>query len=142
MVHALREAHRVLKPDGILIDLRPGAVHRRVAIVRGGSDVEIGTMREPLDDDRAANQAVAEVLRLGLFHAEGRAQFRCRRVMDSLADFHDFLEEFTTLGIELPSHDWLFRRVQRALGAARGQEQIVVWGPLVMRVLRKLEVGE
>ena len=32
MVHALTEAHRVLKPSGLLIDMRPAAKHRRAGL--------------------------------------------------------------------------------------------------------------
>ena len=66
MVHALREAHRVIKPNGILIDLRPALVHRRVGIERAGRFRQLGRMYESLDDDREANRSVAYVLRAGL----------------------------------------------------------------------------
>ncbi len=39
----------------------------------------------------------------------------------------------------LPPHDWLTRRVERALAARPGKTQIAVRGPLVMQVLSKLE---
>src|SRR5574341_937485 len=100
MVHALREAHRVLKPNSLLIDLRPAAIHRQVGIVRAGCYQLLGTMREKLGDDRAANRAVAQVVRAGLFKAEWRAQFECRRVMDSLGDLRTFIDEFYTLGAD------------------------------------------
>ena len=139
MVHALREAHRALKPNGLLIDLRPAAIHRRVGIVRAGRYQPVGTMREKLDDDRAANRAVAQVVRAGLFKVKWRTQFECRRVMDSPRDFRAFIDEFCTLGADLPPHDWLIQRVRLALDAARGKKQIVVRGPLVMTVLTKLD---
>ena len=32
MVHALREAHRVITPNGVVVEMRPAAIHRRVAV--------------------------------------------------------------------------------------------------------------
>ncbi len=142
MVHALHETHRVLKANGTLIDLRPAAVHRRVGLVHTGGYQHVGTMREPLDDDRAANRTITHVLNRGLYRAEWRTQFECQRVMDSLDDFRQFLAEFITLAKDLPPHDWLLRRVQRALDTAPGQAKILVKGPLVLRVLRKMDAGE
>lgn len=140
MVHALTEAHRVLKPDGILVDLRPAAAHRRVGLERGGRFHPVGVMREAFDDDHAANAAVAHILRQGLFKAGRRTQFECKRVLDSLDEFRDWLGEFVQLS-DLPSHDWLAERVARALVASRSKTKIVVTGPLVMRVLRKQASG-
>ena len=136
MVHALHEAHRVLKPDGILVDLRPAAVHRRVGVVCKGSYRELGSMREKFDDDLAANRAVAQILQEGLFKTEWHTQFDCRRVMDTLDEFRTWIDEFVQLG-KLP--DWLTEEVERALNVSRGKTKIVASGPLVMRVLRKKE---
>jgi hypothetical protein len=130
MVHALKEARRVLKPNGLLIDLRPAAVHRRVGISCSGRWRQIGVMREPLDDDRAANRAVLGVLKGGLLKRESRTQFDCLRVMDTLDEFRDFLGTW-------PSHDWLLERVASVLANKRRRGKIVVRGPLRMQVLRK-----
>ncbi len=138
MVHALTEAHRVLKPGGHLIDLRPGAVRRAVGLVRGGRFQLLGQTREKFDDDRAADRAVARVVRAGLFRLERRRQFICPRVMDSLDEFRAWMDEFVR-DAELAPHDWLVRRVERALAARPGKAQIAVRGPLVMQALRKLE---
>jgi hypothetical protein len=136
MVHALLEAHRVLKPNGILIDLRPAAVHRRVGIRQGERLLPVGIMRERFDDDRAADRAIAQVLNERIFKAEGRRRFDCSRVMDSLSDLGGWLDYCVKLD-KLPSHDWLVQKVKRAQHAAGGRTRVVVSGPLVLQVLRK-----
>jgi hypothetical protein len=138
MVHALHEAQRVLRPEGLLVDLRPAAVHRRVGITQADGYRPVGVMRETFDSDRAADRAVTQVESEGRLKAEGRTVFACNRIMDSLDEFQQWLVDFVTLG-KLPSHDWLVRRVERALDVAGGKASIVVSGPLVLRVLRKQE---
>src|SRR3989442_11616899 len=120
MVHALREAHRVLAPAGILVDLRPAAAHRRVAIARGRREHRIGVMRELFHDELAADRAVAHAVREGWFGIERRMRFDCRRVMDTVEEFREWLGEVDTRRAP-PSHEWLGRRVERAPGTARGR---------------------
>src|SRR5262245_63100528 len=140
MVHALREAHRVLKRDGVALDLRPAAVHRRVGITTGGRTRLIGVMRESFDDERAADRAVARTVRDGLFRVERRTSFPCRRVMDTLDEFDTWLDETVERHGDRP-HEWLVRRLAQGLESARGargRARIVVDGPLDLAVLRKL----
>ena len=137
MVHALYEARRVLQPNGILFDLRPAPVHRRVAIRSEVGVQEIGIMREDLTDDYVANGAVKQVLHDGLFKSEKFTQFNCNRVMDGLNEFQIWLSEFTTLGRERSSaHDWLSERVKGAYHAIPGKKKIIVHSPLMLRRLR------
>src|SRR5262245_30344880 len=137
MVHALRQAHRVLKPGGMLIDLRPAPAHRRVGIVSGGRYRRLGITRESLDLDRAAERAVRYVRRTGLFRLETARRFDCRRVMDTPADFRAWVSEMVARR-EAPPHDWLIRRVERAFGRARSRRWLIMQGPVVVRALRKL----
>ena len=140
MVHALTEAHRVLKPDGILVDLRPAAVHRRVGVVYNGEYRQLGRMREKFDEDRSANRAVAQILQQGLFETEWHSRFDCQRVMDTIDEFRAWIDDFVQFG-DLPPHDWLIEGVESALKSSPGKMKIVARGPLVMQVLRKLEKG-
>ena len=138
MVHALREARRVLKPGGVAIDLRPALVHRRVQVRRAGQTELMGVMREHFDDDHAASRAVAQVVGQRLFKLEGRRRIPLERRMDGLPDFREWLADFQGRGKKLPPHDWLIARVERALGSApRRRSSVVVSGPLDLRLLRK-----
>lgn len=67
---------------------------------------------------------------------EGRSRFPCYRVMDTLETFQAWLTDFVTKG-NFPSHDWLIRRVERALANSDGRSCIVVSAPLILRTLRK-----
>src|SRR4249920_1284855 len=128
MVHALREAHRVLRPDGILLDMRPAPRHRRVGLGRDRRWRQVGVMRESFDKDRAANRAVAEVLRASLFRRGAHAEFVVDREMDTLEDFLTWLRDF---GQRRPiaSHEWLIQKLKRALAAK--EETIVGRGPVM-----------
>ena len=138
MVHALREAHRVLQPEGLLLDVRPGPAHRRVGQIQpGGRRSLIAALKEDLDDDRAANAAVKTVIRQRLFRRAAFATVDLRRHIGSLSAFRTWLEEFSTFGA-FPPHEWMFQKVQAALAEASRSTKIVVRGPLEMRVLKKL----
>ena len=136
MVHALREAHRVLKPEGLLIDLRPAPVHRRVGFKTTDSNRLRWVMRESFVDDLAANAAVADVVREGWFTAGKRKRFPCYRVMDTLDEFRAWLQDSIHKG-KIGPHDWLVRLVRRELDSTPGKMKIIVSGPLVMRALKK-----
>ena len=148
MVHALHEAHRVLKPGGILIDLRPALKHRHAGLVldpaegpgQGAGFKSLGVMREDFTDDRAANRAVAHVVREPLFRRESRTEFDLDRVMDSLDDLREWLDDLCSQD-KTPSHEWLFGRLERALERAGPGSRIAVRGPLVLAVLRRLDAG-
>ena len=137
MVHALHEAQRVLKPNGILLDLRPAPVHRRVGIRSDAGYQELGVMRENLEDDYAANRAVKQVLREGLFKSENYLEFNCNRVLDRLTEFRIWLADFEERG-RIPTQAWLLDRVERAYPNIPGRKKIVVSAPLILRRLRNL----
>jgi hypothetical protein len=137
MVHALHEAQRVLQPDGILLDLRPAPVHRRVAIQGDGELQEVTVMREYLADDYVANRALKQVLRDGLFKSEKYLVFNCNRVMDTLIDFRLWLADFVDRG-GAPIQDSLLARVEHAYQNTPGKKKIVIHAPLMLRRLRNL----
>jgi len=138
MVHALRKLHRLLKPDGLLLDLRPAAKHRRIGLGEGKRWTFVARMREDLTDDRAANRALKRAASLGLFRHETYREFDLDRVMDTLDDFREWMSDFPS-GKLAPEDDRLYRRVERALAKVRPGTRIVARGPLSLVALRRLD---
>ena len=136
MVHALREAHRVITPNGVVVEMRPSAVHRRVAVERGKRRSHVGLMRENFKREYQADRAVARTVREGLFDEERVRDFSCTRIMDTLGDYRTWLDDFYTL-TDSPSHEWLVARIQRALEASPAASRIIITAPVTVRLLRE-----
>jgi SAM-dependent methyltransferase len=138
MVHALEEAARVLKPDGLLVELRPAPRHRRVWLVTSERSALIGRMHEDLGPDHAADAALARFMTRAQLRARFRRRTVCNRYVDSLTEFREFLEEFEDCRHPTAPHRRLLERVERAWTVAQGRRRIMITGPLQMTVLQKL----
>ena len=136
MVHALRESHRVLRPGGVLLDLRPAAAHRRIGLGPGRRWRPIGVMRESFHEDHAADRAIAESLRSGWFRRGARAEFLVDREMDTTEDFLAWLTDFRQRRI-ITANRALIRKLKRALTV--NESTIVGRGLVTLQVLRKRE---
>jgi hypothetical protein len=130
MVHALREVESVLRPQGVLIDLRPAPIQRRISLVRSGRHASLGTTCDNLADDFAADRAVAAVIRGGVFEPVRTSRFVCRRVYDSVEELSEW---FTDSG----PHQRLLRRLRRRAATSPPGAKVVLSVPMVIRVLRK-----
>src|SRR5919204_5537099 len=88
MVDALHDAWRVLRPRGILIDLRPAALyHPQLSLRRGARRIAVGPLRRDLDEDvLAAQRASARVVRDGLFNPILRVRRRWTSRYPSVRD--------------------------------------------------------
>jgi hypothetical protein len=105
MVHALQETRRVLKPDGILIDIRPlnGEWPIEVVSTRGSKETgRVDDLPEPLNADRASNEAMNEVESRGWFRREQEELFPFFYSWDTPSEMEQFIAEdwsdFITLG--------------------------------------------
>ncbi len=137
MVHALQEVHRVLKPHGLLIDLRPAASHRRAGLGLGRSWQLVGVMRESLDDDHAADAAIDTVIRRGLFRPLNRRVFSLDRVMDSVDEFRLWIQDFSRAE-KYGDHEWLISRLEHAPARRKRSRRITVRGLMTLGVLERL----
>lgn len=96
MVHALDEIRRTLKPNGILIDLRPvednwlvEVVSQQALTVAGRlTDVPIGQA-----DDAAAFRAMREVKSRGWFVREREQEFSFFYYWDTPSEMKQFMDE-------------------------------------------------
>lgn len=98
MVDALKEAHRVLRPRGLLVDARPDSrvlayAEHRVGEVLHRSAGVIATAREELVNDRTSDRAVAIAVRKGWLRSRRSGRFWHRVLFDDLGDLQTYLND-------------------------------------------------
>jgi len=97
MVDALKEVHRVLARDGVLVDARPDSrVLAHAEHVRGKTHRSVGTIktaRAELANDVVSDRAVTRVARERLFARGKRGRFWHRVPFDDLAALVEYLRE-------------------------------------------------
>ena len=96
MVHALEEIRRVLVPGGSLIDIRPLCDRWpiEVASTRGPRETgRVDDLPEPLDADRASNEAMNEVEARCWFKREQEESFPYFYSWDTPSEMEEFISE-------------------------------------------------
>ena len=140
MVHALTEAHHCLKPNGILVDLRPSPMRRNVGRYIGlgvGKNWEsVGPMTENFEADFASNRAVKQVIKQGLFQKESSRTFEIERVMNTPNELREWLVSFSEE--RLTNHQWLLEKIEQKIKETGTRKKITIKGPMVLNILRKL----
>ncbi len=95
MVHALEEIHRLLRPDGALIDIRPFAEPSTVQVIAGDRVLYAAPKREAdsesvIDSDRA----MEEVLDRGLFSIERAEDFEFLSYGSTAPELREFWDRY------------------------------------------------
>ena len=96
MVHALREIHRVLIPNGILVDLRPVLDHWHVEVTSARETIVTGRVTDfeiGLADDAAANRTMAEAESYGWLNREREQFFSYVYSWDTPTEMEEWLAE-------------------------------------------------
>ena len=104
MVHALEEIHRVLAPDGFLIDLRPLADNWRVEVASLREVKRTGRVEdlpEQTNGDLASNAAMLEVDKCGWFKREQDELFSFVYSWDTPSEMEEFVKEDWSDFVEL-----------------------------------------
>ena len=145
MVHALARIHRVLRPGGVVVDLRPdrfaGPCQRRPHLPKifwvsqRGERLQGVLDKAPqnLHKHRAATRAVHEVVRRGCFRLERTETFLFRYHFQSLGRFERLLATTWKESFVRPS---VYARLRTAQMRARGGH-IVVVESVRLNILRK-----
>lgn len=96
MVHALKEAHRILVPHGIMIDVRPLSVDIPLEIIyRGGRDsAGILDLSPDIDKDIAADRAIESVVKDHIFTQSKVEIFDFAYYWKTIKGMEEDLEEY------------------------------------------------
>jgi len=98
MVDALKEARRILRARGILVDARPDSrvlayAERGAATGKYRQAGVIATSREELTNDRRSDDAVATAVRSGWFRSLGAGRFWHRVLFEDRAALQRYLDD-------------------------------------------------
>src|SRR3990172_358840 len=96
MVHALVEVWRTLAPGGVLLDIRPYLPFGPLELVEGPQARVLGRLDEvEVDiDSAAADEAIAEVTRRGLFGLDRVDSFYSSAYWGSVGDLREYLRDW------------------------------------------------
>ncbi len=138
MVHALDEIRRTLKPNGILIDLRPVednwqveiASQQKVQLAGKLTDVPIG-----IADDEAAFRAMRDVESRGWFTKEREEEFAFFYYWDMPSEMKEFLDTEWE-GFEKIEED-VYRAAQSLWASANADARVRVRVKMLITKWRK-----
>ena len=136
MVHALEEIHRLLKPNGVLIDIHPVSEPLSIEIHQAGKVDLVGrlSVRQWCFEFEQADIALAEIVKRGMFTVERNALFDLPTHYASAAelgtDLKDSIEVFARdaqAAIEPLSHvEALTARAEELMRAAVSGAELIV----------------
>jgi hypothetical protein len=136
MVHALEEVHRLLKPNGALVDIHPVSEPSAIEIHRAGKVDLVGhlSVREWCLDFEQADVALAEVLQRGLLIQERKTVFDMPTYYTSAAELGadqkesvGFYARDAQAAVEpLPQIEELTARAEELMRNAAGDAELIM----------------
>jgi hypothetical protein len=136
MVHALEEIHRLLKPNGALIDIHPVSEPSPIEIYQAGKVDLVGqlSVRQWCFEFAQADIALAEIIQRGMFTLERKAVFDLPTHYASAAELDTDLKESVETfardaqaAIEpLPHVEALTARAEELMRAAISGAELIV----------------
>ena len=121
MVHALKEAWRVLKPGGTLIDLRPISVDVPLFILTDAGWKSAGCPSQSPDrvHDQAANRAIRNVIRDGRFSKVKQVYFVTKNYWNTVEELQADVDESWKDDIIVTEEIWQEARRLFELGSSQ-----------------------
>jgi hypothetical protein len=129
MVHALDEIHRVLMPEGILIDLRPLADRWPVEVISSRGSKETGRVEDlvvQVDSDVASNEAMSEAETRRWFRQEQEEFFPFFYSWDTPSEMEEYISQEWTDFALLGENTQAVTRSAWALGDADSRVRVRV----------------
>jgi hypothetical protein len=96
MVHALKIAHSLLKPEGLLINIHNLPAPHIIGVCTAGSVIKAGWLTDCTDfkSERFAFDALARVISEGIFLLEDERDFSYHIHADDLHELQEWLAEW------------------------------------------------
>ena len=121
MVHALNEAWRVVKPGGLLVDLRPLLDRWPIEVASAAQQREVGRatdLAEPLADDAAANAAMAQAAQSRLWVQDLQEEFALLYYWDTPDEMREYIAEDWSDVVTVEDSVWRVLKSAWAIAAA------------------------
>ena len=137
MVHALRQAHNLLHPSGLLINVQDLPIPHVIEVHSAEAVIKAGWMMESDDfrDERAALNALSHVVSEGYFQLEDEQDFGFNVYMDDVNELQQWLAEGWETAV-LP--DKTIQRLEEIIEQAGQLAKVVLKTPTRMT---RLTVG-
>ena len=135
MVHALREAWRVLGSNGTLIDMRPLSTMFPIDAIGAHGELRVGygDAAATIDDERAAEAGVACAVQEGWLVPREEKRFDLFFYWNTTADMAEYMRSGRTVKRVTPSYEQIDATLKRL---ARGHDE----GPR-LRATRPMVLG-
>ena len=136
-MHALGSIWEALEPEGMLVDVRPVAARWPLEVVTPGRVKRAGRVDDSpsLADDRAADRALREMERRGLFRCIDQVTFPFAYLWDSVEEMIDYIAANWEGSIVLPER--LLARARNLEREARGERRVRITLRMIMRTFAR-----
>ena len=135
MGHALEKIRRLLKPDGVLIDIHPTPEPSSIEVRIGGQTIPAGWLDESDDfaEYEAADDALAQAAQRGWFVVERQDTFAFVTYADTVVELRNYVaEEWEEARVD----DVTAGRAEELLSTAQRDKEVILREPVRIARLR------